>query len=252
MTLQILILFARAVYAVSISKWQRSDLSPFYEFCDYIENVDLTNKTISGPNGVGLKLALEGYAKYTKAFNNISAKEWGTHNASDFKYTSADVESNMDSTRSYKWWECKWPIGYDQVAPPAEYPAFISRLITDEYHMRICDNYFPEENEKGGVGVEQRSYEQLNEFTGGWSDRKSSRLLFTNGRLDPWIHTTGSSRFRPGGPMKDTLQVPVKIVSDGGHCSDLNVPSCSKKPGCIAVLDFGLDQIGKWVREYYR
>jgi hypothetical protein len=249
-THQRLIEFLRAVYSVSVSNWQSSDLSYFYQFCDYIENAELTNKTIPGPDGVGLELALEGYARYVNAVDSPFPGHWNTYNTSASKYTGVDIMSNLNNVRSYKWWECKWPIGYDQVAPPAEYPALISRLINDEYHMRICDNFFPEENEKTRVGVKHRSYEQLNEFTGGWADRNSSRLLFTNGLLDPWIHTTGSSRFRPGGPMKDTPQVPVKIVSDGGHCSDLNATSCREKPGCKSVLDFGLDQIAKWVAEY--
>jgi hypothetical protein len=144
MTYQILIRLLRAVYSVSVSNWRASDLSPFYRLCDYIETAEIASKTNPSPDGVGLELALEGYTKYVKHVNTISPGEWDSYNTLDSKYTSVDIATKLDSVRSYKWWGCLWPIVYDQVGPPAEYPALISRLINDEYHMRICNNFFPE------------------------------------------------------------------------------------------------------------
>jgi hypothetical protein len=246
----------RLLFRKSVLHWQ-NNLPAFYAFCDYVENAE-TTKTLPGPEGVGLQLALKGYAKYIKTIyssthsNESIAEVSNTYNASSPEYADVSFPSQIADDRSYEWWECYWPIGYDVTAPPVEYAALISRMITDEYHMRICDVYFPEENNKTRIGTKHRTYEQLNEVTAGWSDRNSSRLLFTNGALDPWLHTTGSSRFRPGGPMKDSPQVPVKIVSDGGHCSDLSFSSCNAKPGCKPVLDFGIDQITKWVEEFHK
>ena len=39
--------------------------SPYHQFCDYVENVWANStKRVPGPRGVGVKKALDGYAKW--------------------------------------------------------------------------------------------------------------------------------------------------------------------------------------------
>jgi hypothetical protein len=221
--------------------------------CDAVENVDQKNHTIPGAEGVGLDLALAGYARFVRQpklaelFQGLEGAKtvmaMDSHNTSGPMYTGIEIGTFDADSLSYRWWQARWPIGYDRAAPPAEYPSLLSRLITDNYHARICDNFFPPDQ-----GA-RWTYKQLNDFTGGWSDRKSHRLLYVNGEWDSWIHTTVSSRFRPGGPMKDTLDVPVNIVPKGGHCSDFTT-SCLEDQDCNKVMKTAIDQIVHWVSEF--
>jgi hypothetical protein len=216
----------------------------FYEFCDSVENASSGNTTAPGPEGVGLDLALLGYANYFK--NNYSPGKvvLDSHNTTGPMYSNITIGTRKADDKSYKWWEGKWPIGYDEIVAPPEYPALMSRLISDKYHSRICDNYFP------GHVEDQWDYDTLNHYTGGWSDRKSQRLLFVNGECDPWVHTTVSSRFRPGGPMKSTTDVPVDVVPKGGHCVDLYGLQCRANEACDRVMTGAIEQMATWVSEF--
>jgi hypothetical protein len=216
--------------------------------------VDSDSTTLPGPDGVGLELALAGYGRHlknTKLARSLAvsdaapvAKEYDSYDQDGTFYSEVEIGGASGDAKSYKWWEAKWPIGYDEVAPPAEYPAIISRLITDEYHARICENYFPNDTSS------QWDYDDLNDYTGGWSDRESQRLLFVNGAWDPWIDTTVSSRFRPGGPLEDTPEVPVKVIPGGNHCDDLGGDFCSMNEDCNQVMSWAIDQIAEWVAEF--
>lgn len=110
----------------------------------------------------------------------------------------------------------------------------------------------------------------MNKWTGGWSGRKTKRLIYSNGyyplsisfkpgnilrknsEFDPWRETGVSATGRPGGPMKSTPETPILIVPGGFHTSDLRVSNGHANPGVMEVINAEVAQIKTWVEEYYQ
>jgi hypothetical protein len=173
-----------------------------------------------------------------------------TYNPTMSLYADLRINTEAAEERAYQWWQCMWPIGNYGVPPPAEYPSLLSRFVNDEYHNRICDLSFPLKGNGSHVPVRHRTYAELNKFTGGYSDhRNSTRMLYMNGEWDPWIHTTVSSRFRPGGPMKSSKNVLVNVIPRGGHAIDLDA-RCNLNPACKEIVEGAVRQMVTWVSEF--
>lgn len=75
--------------------------------------------------------------------------------------------------------------------------------------------------------------------------------MHTNGQLDPWRDATLSSVFRPGGPVKSTEQLPVRLVEGGVHCSDLYGPNWEVNDKVKALAEDAAAQMKGWVGEWY-
>jgi hypothetical protein len=164
----------------------------------------------------------------------------------------ADLTLNTEAAeeRAYQWWQCMWPIGNYGVAPPPEYPSLLSQFVNDAYHARICDMSFAPKVNGSKVPVKHRTYAELNKFTGGYLGRgNSTRILYMNGEWDPWLHTTVSSRFRPGGPMKSSKNVIVNVIPQGAHTIDLDA-RCNQNPTCKEILEGAVRQMVTWVSEF--
>ena len=157
-----------------------------------------------------------------------------------------------------------------QTSPPNGKPALVSRLVTASYWREQCSFFFPPEHEyEGGgtynnnnTGIEttytfslargQRA-EDVNRKTGGWrSATNTTRVMHTNGELDPWREATLSARGRPGGPLETSEQVPVRVIPGGMHCSDLYAQNWAANDGVRRVVDEEVENMKVWVGEFYR
>ncbi|KAI3393116.1 hypothetical protein diail_4715 [Diaporthe ilicicola] len=251
-------------------QWQSHDFSSnyssFFEFCDSVENVGPlypNATTIPGAEGVGLDKALEGYANWiqTELIPGYCAgygyDEWSdeynfdcfdSYNETSPMYTDETVGNPLN--RQWEWMLCNEPFAFWQDGAPEGTPTIVSRLVTAEYWQRQCGLFFKAPGTFGSA--EGLTVEDTNTFTGGW-DRagNTTRLVFVNGEWDPWKDATVSSEFRPGGAYEGTADAPNLVIPGGIHCSDLSITNGRINAGVKAVQDAVVDQIVKWVREYY-
>ncbi|KAK0733165.1 serine carboxypeptidase S28-domain-containing protein [Lasiosphaeria miniovina] len=153
-----------------------------------------------------------------------------------------DSEANH-SLRSFEYWQDGAPVGR---------PTIVSRLVTADYWRQQCNLWFPRSQGGGGVGIAQgKRANDVNRWTGGWSATKTKRLMYANGGLDPWRDSTVSSIFRPGGPLKSTEQLPVRVIAGGMHCSDLYGPNWGVNPGVQQIVNDEVANIKTWIAEFY-
>lgn len=152
---------------------------------------------------------------------------------------------------------CPQPIAYGKEerltrnsGPPPGQPALISRLLDAEYYGRQCQNFFPTEHGKTFASSQGKTEIQVNDHTGGWETRASTRLLYSNGEYDPWRSASVSSTFRPGGPLNGTDSVPVILINGSRHCNDLSL-SNAVNPAVAAAQQAEISQISDWVAEFY-
>ncbi|KAF2710411.1 serine-type peptidase-like protein [Pleomassaria siparia CBS 279.74] len=234
----------------------------YYRFCDYIENVfPVTNSTVvPGSEGVGLEKALAGYAKWwTESIFPGFCESYGyaefngTYNTECLKalnpknplYTDLTV-ANYGQFRQWQWMLCNEPFGWWQTGAPAGQPSIVSRLVTAEYYEKTCGFYFP------SLQLQGKSVAKVNQYTGGWSNNQTTRLMQTNGELDTWKEVTVISDFRPGGPLRSTPEMPVRIVKGGVHCSDLYGNNWAVNEGVKAIADAEVAQMAGWVEDFYK
>ncbi|KAK4233586.1 hypothetical protein C8A03DRAFT_38691 [Achaetomium macrosporum] len=236
--------------------------TPFYRFCDYVENVwpNSTNK-VPGARGVGLSKALDGYAKYMKEeiipgmCESSGYAEWnGTYNVGCFQNLNASNVAYKDLTpgnyinRQWMWMLCNEPFEWWQNGAPLTRPTLVSRLVNANYWRKQCPLLFPEGN--FGIAKGERA-QDVNSWTGGWNALNTTRAMHTNGEWDPWRDATLSSQFRPGGPVKSTKQLPVRLVKGGTHCSDLYGPNWEVNEGVRQLALDAVENITEWVGEFY-
>ena len=68
--------------------------------------------------------------------------------------------------------------------------------------------------------------------------------------LDQWGTRSVSSKFRLGGPLRSTEEVPVFVIPCGHHCSD-SFLSQGVNPGVKAVQEAEIAYVKKCVAEFY-
>ncbi|OQD74333.1 hypothetical protein PENDEC_c011G02776 [Penicillium decumbens] len=237
--------------------------SSFFQFCDYVENVEAGAKTVPGPEGVGLEKALAGYAKWFKeiyfpgscssygywADNNTTAC-YDTHNATNPMFTDLSVDNA--GNRQWQWMLCNEPFFYWQDGAPFTAPSLVSRTVNGAYWQRQCPLYFPEINGSTYGSAKGKHAWEVNAWTKGWSLTDTTRLIWANGQFDPWREAGVSSSFRPGGPLESRPSAPLNIIPGGFHCSDLIVQNGAVNEGVQKVIDAEVAQIKTWVGEYYK
>ncbi|KAI0002342.1 peptidase S28 [Xylariaceae sp. FL0662B] len=235
--------------------------TPYYQFCDYVENVwPNSTKPAPGPEGVGLAKALAGYAKW---FTEVELPGYcegygyfnGTYNTDCLQALNAsnpiyhDLSPGNAGNRQWNWMLCNEPFEYWQDGAPRGRPSIVSRLVDKAYWRSQCPLWFPEPAYGLGEGRDARD---VNRYTGGWSDAVNvTRLMMTNGQWDPWRDSTLSSKFRPGGPKQSTPELPIRVVEEGTHCSDLYGQNWDVNPGVKAIADEEVANMAVWVQEYY-
>lgn len=261
--------FALAM-SLAIDQWQLTDFdfpNSFYEFCDYVENVEHASgtKKIPGEEGVGLEKALAGYAKWMVDIKLPGYCE-GRYGSSYFTgddnlgcldsydktspiYT--DLAPNNTAYRAWQWILCNEPFEYWEDGAPQNRPTIISRLLNVDYWTRQCGLYFPDGPHGETYGLRKgRTPKQVNARTGGWNMVNTTRVMHVNGEFDPWREGSVSATVRPGGPLKSTKQVPVELVPGGRHCSDLYTSNGEVNAGVKASQDRILKQFAEWVAEW--
>ncbi|KAF7531733.1 hypothetical protein G7054_g8596 [Neopestalotiopsis clavispora] len=249
------------------SVWQdiqfTSQDSQFYEMCDAIEGVVPGQPKVYSDAGVGLHAALPNFANWFKS-------KYLPHYCDKFKYSDWAGPMNVQCWNSYDtsmqvfqdlspgnyvgrtwvWMTCNEPLFYWQIGPPPGQPALISRLLDADYYERQCQNFFPTEHGKTFASSQGKTEIQVNDHTGGWETRASTRLLYSNGEYDPWRSASVSSTFRPGGPLNSTDSVPVILINGSRHCNDLSL-SNAVNPAVAAAQHAEISQISDWVAEFY-
>lgn len=118
--------------------------------------------------------------------------------------------------------------------------------------MDQCELYFP----GGAYGYAKgRTEDDVNAWTGGWSDLHIPRLMYANGQFDPWREVTVSSSMRPGGPMQSSPDASngtqVYMLPGGTHCSDYVGANWAANEGAKKVADQEVAQMAVWVDEFY-
>lgn len=238
--------------------------SPYYRFCDYVENVwpNSTNP-VPGAKGVGLVDALDGYARYVKEevipdfCADSGYPEWqGKNNILCFQNENAtniaykDLSPSNWVNRQWWWMLCNEPFEWWQDGAPILQKTLVSRLMSPDYWREQCPLFFPTKEGKYGI-VEGKRAKDVNRWTGGWSVTNTTRLMHTNGEADPWRDATLSSKFRPGGPVKSTEQLPIRLVKGGQHCSDLYGQNWDVNDDLKKLVEDVLENMKKWVGEFY-
>jgi hypothetical protein len=99
--------------------------------------------------------------------------------------------------------------------------------------------------------IQGKRARDVNRWTGGWSVTSTTRAMHTNGELDPWRDATLSSSFRPGGPVKTTKELPVRLVKGGVHCSDLYAPNWEANEDVRRLALDAAREMKGWVGEWY-
>lgn len=238
--------------------------SPFFQWCDYIENA-INSTTTPSAEGVGVQKALQGYATwFTTSFlpdfcyDTYGYADFnGTYNTACFDtYNTssplfADTTLSNTADRQWVWMTCNEPFGYWQDGAPTDRPTLVSRLDNANYAIRQCENYFPPGPNGETYGIAKgKTEDQVNAYTGGWYNRSSTRLIYANGGFDPWRETGVSAELRPGGPLPSTAAVPVNIVPGGFHTSDLITRNGAVNAGCKKVIDEEVAQLVEWVGQW--
>lgn len=254
--------------------WQSTQFSntktqghtPYYRFCDYVENVwpNSTN-SVPGAKGVGLTKALDGYAKWFQEqaipgfCQGSGYDEWkGEHNTLCFQNQNAsslaykDLAPSNWINRQWNWMLCNEPFEWWQDGAPESRHTLVSRLVDAKYWRKQCALHFPHSEGGNTLGIPQgKRAKDVNKWTGGWDALNTTRAMFTNGERDPWRDATLASIFRPGGPVRTSEQIPTFLVKGGIHCSDLYGPNWEANEDVRTVVAGVLVQMKKWVGEFY-
>ena len=246
-----------------------SNYSSFYQFCDFVENVaaagNFSNATVPDAKGVGMRKALNGYAKwfrttflpgfcesygYDDFAGTINVECFNTYNTSSPLFTDYSVTNTFD--RQWIWFLCNEPFAYWQDGAPLGRPSIVSRLASAAYNQRQCALWFPPEGNYTFGAAAGKTVDDVNAYTGGWDIVNTTRLTWTAGEFDPWRTTGVASQFRPGGQLQSTAQHPVNVIPQGIHCSDLLLKNARANAGVQAVVDTEVKQIVEWVGEFYQ
>ncbi|KAG5962519.1 hypothetical protein E4U58_003850 [Claviceps cyperi] len=160
---------------------------PFYDFCDYLENVfpeaKNNNKThiqLPGPEGVRLNKALDSFTRWTKEKlipnkcngypywanqDNYSVECFDHNSPQNPMFHDTSVENWVN--RQWEWIICNEPYECWQVSGPAgQDTGLVSRFLDVNYKRAMCKNFFPREgNNTFGLDA-GRTVDMINKKTG--------------------------------------------------------------------------------------
>ncbi|CAJ2513734.1 Uu.00g018530.m01.CDS01 [Anthostomella pinea] len=229
-------------------EWQE-DQQPTLDFCNAIESAgaNYTKHTANSGYGVSLVAALDAYAAYVKKTSKCGedSARCNTHNPA-LVWNTPDEKVN----RPWEWMICNESFGWNQVGPPeSDGTNIVSSFLRPDYFERRCPLEFPE---TAGVKTGEAlgfTPEHLNLFTGGW-DAPYEKVIFVNGRVDPWRSATVASDTRPGGPIiaGTGAAAPTFVVEDGDHCPELEIDEGD--PSTWPIVQESVKIMGGWLAEW--
>jgi hypothetical protein len=149
------------------------------------------------------------------------------------------------------WSLCREPLKWWFAGPPeGEEPLLISRKVGwDTYWENQCSLFFPDE--PGFTIMTNKTVEDFNEWTGGWSTTDTPRIVRSDGEFDPWRQASLASTHRPGGPWEGTDELPHYIIKDGIHTNDFIVANARASEDVKRVMDAEIKKLSEWVEEFY-
>ncbi|KAG6178013.1 hypothetical protein E4U36_006790 [Claviceps purpurea] len=246
--------------------------NPFYDFCDYIENVfpeaknnSKSHKHLPGPEGVGLHKALHGFARWSNEVlipNNCNSYPYwanqGNHSVECFDYNNPqnpmfhDTSVENWANRQWWWFLCNEPFEWWQVSGPAgQDTGLVSRFMDVNYKRAVCKNFFAREgNNTFGLDA-GRTVDMINKKTSGWDIGKTERVMWVGGEFDPWRPATVLADRRPGGPLQSTPETPAWIVPNARHCSDGYLPAVRANAELSRIFDEIMAKMKSWVDDFY-
>ncbi|RDA85072.1 hypothetical protein CP532_3102 [Ophiocordyceps camponoti-leonardi (nom. inval.)] len=229
----------------AVSTWQdvqftKASDSYFFGMCDYVENQwPGSNSPVPDADGVGMERAVKGLGK------------WVTEIMPTIPHLDDDAQN------SWLWFLCNEPklrqrrFEWWQIAGPDD-GGIVPKAVSRDYYIQQCKKQFPT-RDNVTIGIDKgRTVEQVNAKTGGWDKVKTTRLLWVNGGLDPWLPATVSSEKRPGGPLRSTEEAPVWVIPHAAHCNEMNVRNGEANDGARLVIDGVVRQMKEWVDEFYK
>ncbi|KAG6157500.1 hypothetical protein E4U51_008044 [Claviceps purpurea] len=247
--------------------------NPFYDFCDYIENVfpeaknnSKSHTQLPGPEGVGLNKALHGFARWSNEVlvpnycsyfpywqnqGNYSLECFDFNNPQNPTYRDTSVE-NSAGQRQWVWLGCNEPFEWWLVSGPAgQDTGLVSRFVDVNYKRAMCKNYFPREgNNTYGLDA-GRTGDLVNKKTNGWDVGKTERVMWVGGEFDPWRSATVLADRRPGGPLQSTPETPAWIVPKATHCSDIHIKNVRANAELSRIFDEMVAKMKSWVDDFY-
>ncbi|KAM7197563.1 serine-type peptidase-like protein [Rhypophila sp. PSN 637] len=237
-------------------------------FCGFVEN-STGDEHIPGADGVELKKALDGFARYLKdelqgsCGGSYAAWEgtqncWDTQDEYSPRYTDLSVDNPVN--RQWMWLLCNEPFEWWQTSTPRPLPTpngtngIISRLIDYESTRSWCTKFFPPPPAQVPNILLGKTSKNVNDFTkGGYLNINSptKRLMHSNGALDPWRDATLASHVRPGGPLESTSDLPHFVIPGATHCADLTARNWAVNADLAGIVDAECQTMGRWIGQFY-
>lgn len=144
-------------------------------------------------------------AEYIDACDGTLDECYGSHNASDPKYTDKSIDNQGNLSWPYQYCT-EWGFLQSGSTVPPNLPALISRLITIDYNMLICKYAFnitspPDTDRVNKYGGFNISY---------------PRLAIIGGEADPWRAASPLATLDVPTRLNDTSTVDQPIILIGG------------------------------------
>lgn len=169
----------------------------------------------------------------------------------NFMYS--DLRVDNDDNRQYAWLQCNDLISGYIVGAPQNETSLVSRLTTAEFFLEQCALFFPNGPNGETFGAKKgRTAHMLNEYTGGWSPKNATRIIYSSGSGDVWREMGVAAQRRPGGPMQSIPEqdIVVHVIETGFHHSELMTRTAEKYPEVRKVRDLEVEQICSWVQQW--
>ncbi|KDN69814.1 putative serine carboxypeptidase S28 [Colletotrichum sublineola] len=85
----------------------------------------------------------------------------------------------------------------------------------------------------------------------GWLFTNTTRMVWTNGELDPLLDATVSSEIRPGGPLQSSAGVQVYLIPGAHHATDLFMKNGDLNADIKTAITGVVSNLTTWVNEFY-
>lgn len=139
-------------------------------------------------------------------------------------YTDTSPSNTFD--RTWIWFCCNEPLFYWQSAAPEEQSTLVSRIISAEWFQEQCPLWFPEVNGYTYGSAKNKTAADVNDWTGGWTERKTKRLIYANGYVLPAPISSAAEANRAGNMIPGEnpgCQPPADLVD---RWNPLQRPQC--------------------------